>query len=102
VHGSGSAGRESGGRPKGTVSTGLLQSPFEQREAGPPELAGEDWSNAFDWYSFVCSGCGDEVYVAHDLDQALESFALMCHWIHGEPPICSECLIHERGLDRDE
>ena len=96
VHGSGSAGRESGGRSQGTVSTGLLQSPLEQRAAGPPEL-GEDWSNSFDWYSFVCSACGDQVYITRDLDQALEDFALMVYWLHGDPPICSQCLLDDRS-----
>jgi hypothetical protein len=78
------------GRPKGIVSGGLLQSPTRSlRRSTTPAL---DWADGFDWYSFNCTTCADEVVVGRDLDQSLEDFRLMVSWLHGDPPICSYCL----------
>lgn len=97
THDTGSAGRESGGRPQGSVSGGLLQSPFEHRQAPPGELEEQPWAAAWDWFSFVCSSCGEEVYVARDTAQPVCDFYLMCTWIYGAPAICSECRQEARN-----
>ena len=97
AHDSGSAGRESGGRPKGTVSDGLLRSPFEA-VACPAELVEGGWADGFDWYSFICSYCAEEVNLSREFTQPLDDFWLMCSWLYGDPPICTNCLLAARGI----
>ncbi len=91
----GSAGRESGGRPKGIVSGGLVPSPFTRVAH---ELPASEWADAFDWYSFICASCASETHISRELSQTLEDFALMCSWLYGDPPVCSYCAQAERGM----
>jgi hypothetical protein len=91
THDSGSAIRESEGRPQGTVSGGLLQSPFDHRLAPPAELASEAWANGFDWFTFVCCSCGELTHIARDWRQDVAEFHITSVWLYGLPPECSEC-----------
>ncbi len=91
THGNGSAIRESEGRPQGIASGGLLRSPFEHHAAPPSELVSEEWAASFDWFSFVCTSCGQDTYVTRDWSQCVADFYLMCTWIYGVKPVCSAC-----------
>ena len=90
THGEGFAGRDSGGRPKGIASEGLLQSPFEHCEEIPPEIEPQ-WAQGFDWYTFICSACGTETYISRELHQSVPEFVEMCSWLFGRPPVCGAC-----------
>ena len=62
------------------------------RSASLPSAGVEDWRDGFDWYTFVCTGCGEETHVGKSPDQSVEDFSMMTEWIHGDPPLCSACL----------
>lgn len=62
----------------------------------------DGWLSSFDWYTFTCSSCGELTYTSRDPKQSLEDFALMCLWIFGEPPVCSECQRPELVGDRPD
>jgi len=49
------------------------------------------------WWTFVCSGCGETTYVGQDLAQDVIDFAAMCRLLFGDPPVCSVCQ-HERRV----
>jgi len=54
-------------------------------------LRGGELLDELDWWTFVCVGCGETVWIGHDPDQDLAELALMCRQAFGEPPVCSAC-----------
>jgi hypothetical protein len=54
-----------------------------------PERARE--LDQLDWWTFVCVGCGETIWVGHDSDQDVVQFASMCRTLYGDPPVCTEC-----------
>lgn len=65
--------------------------PFEHCDSLPAELQSSPWEDAFDWYAFVCTSCGDHICVSRDSGQSLDEFDLACAWIYGDPPVCTAC-----------
>jgi hypothetical protein len=49
------------------------------------------------WWTFVCTGCGETTWVGQDREQDLADFAAMCRLLFGDPPVCSGCQ-HERRV----
>lgn len=49
----------------------------------------------FDWYSFVCLGCGEETFVGRDPEQSVVDFGMMMDWLYGERPVCTSCLMEQ-------
>ncbi|MGO9762517.1 MAG: hypothetical protein ACLP1Q_14775 [Solirubrobacteraceae bacterium] len=68
--------------------TRRARSSVGRREAA----AGTSALDQFDWYAFVCVGCGEETFVGRQSGQSVEEFARTMSWLYGDPPICSCCL----------
>jgi len=54
--------------------------------------AGMEELDALDWFTFICSSCGQETFVGREPTQAVEDFACMVEWLYGDPPVCTDCL----------
>lgn len=68
-------------------------------EAHLPKARGlplsDDVAAAFDWHTFICTGCATETFVGREPQQSVEDFVQMCEWLYGSPPVCSHCLGRE-------
>ena len=74
--------------PKGGLAAELVPSPARK---GNRDSETDSWEAGFDWFSFVCVGCGEHTFIGRDRSQPVEDFALMCEWLFGFPPLCSSC-----------
>jgi hypothetical protein len=64
-----------------------------ERSEGPATVAARfPELEQFDWLAFVCQGCGQETFIGREPTQSIEDFALMCEWLYGDPPSCTNCL----------
>ena len=53
----------------------------------------------FDWFTFVCPQCANEVNVSRSEGISPENFATMILWIYGDPPMCVDCLRPELNAE---
>jgi hypothetical protein len=45
----------------------------------------------FDWFTFVCSGCGETTWIGRPLTVPVAAFSRLCQYQYGEPPVCTTC-----------
>lgn len=50
----------------------------------------------FEWYTFVCEGCGEETFVGKSPEQTLEDFGKLSARLYGDPPVCTSCQQERR------
>jgi hypothetical protein len=60
----------------------------------PDQLAQLD---ELQWWTFVCTGCGETTWIGQDPAQDLNDFASMCRLVLGEPPVCAPCRYEQRA-----
>lgn len=47
---------------------------------------------SFQWWTFVCTACGELTYVGQDLEAQTDvEFSEMCQYLYGENPVCTNC-----------
>ena len=91
----GTAAEKSEGLTKGWSAGGLLRSPARSpTEAIGPAPVPPPWDvlEEYDWFTFNCTGCGEETFVGREPEQSVSEFKTMCDWLYGSPPVCSFCL----------
>lgn len=52
--------------------------------------------DALQWWTFVCTACGADVWISLDLDVDVDVLDELVELRYGDPPVCSACQLDTR------